>query len=97
GLGNLSEIIFKRLDANGDGKVTKEEIKKAAENRGNGQFNITEMLDKLFDKLDTDKDGALSAAEFKKFGDILRERLGTIYTAKLKELREKLRNRKPPQ
>lgn len=75
------EAMFKRLDANGDGKVTKEEFAKMRENlpekikektkgKGNGQLG-----DKLFDLMDTNKDGSLSLEEFKKFRERVAERM----------------------
>lgn len=47
-----AEAAFTKADANGDGKVTKDEAAK-----------MPEMAAK-FDMLDRDKDGALSLAEF---------------------------------
>jgi hypothetical protein len=61
-------LLFKKMDANGDGKVSKEEFKAFFDKVGKGKLKDNpELLDKLFDKLDTDGDGSLSPAEFKKF------------------------------
>lgn len=46
------EAAFKRADANGDGKLSKEESARLPEVQAN------------FDALDKDKDGSLSMAEF---------------------------------
>jgi hypothetical protein len=104
--GNLAEMLFKKLDADGNGKLTKDEVKKAAENKGDGKFNIGGIIEKAFDKLDTDKDGVLTLEEFKKFGEEMRtkidpeklkEKLGNLDPEKLEQLREMLQNRKPPE
>src|SRR5262245_19395130 len=65
GGGNLVERMFKRLDADGNGKLTRDEVK----NAGQGRLNVGEVIGKAFDKLDADKSGDLSADEFKKFGE----------------------------
>jgi hypothetical protein len=106
GRGNFGEMIFKRLDADDNGKITKEEIKKGGEN---ARFNVGEKIGEAFDKLDADKSGDLSAEEFKKFGEQVRGNLagrfdreklkelrGKIDPEKLKQLRERFQNRKPP-
>ena len=69
------EAVFKRLDADADGKLTKDEFSKLAERvraktgKGNGQF-----ADKLFEKLDADSDGTLSLAEFKNLAELRKGR-----------------------
>jgi type VI protein secretion system component VasK len=56
--------LFKRTDANGDGKITKDELTTALENSpqkakgGNGP-----SADDLFSKLDADGDGAITETE----------------------------------
>ena len=48
--------FFKQADTNGDGQLTREEMRAAQEKK----------LDKMFEKLDADKDGKLSQAELEK-------------------------------
>jgi EF-hand domain pair len=74
--------MFKRMDANGDGKVTREEFEKGfagfgafgggggkggfgGRNKG-GNGNGGNFAGRLFDRLDTDKDGNLTQEEFTK-------------------------------
>jgi len=72
------EAIFKRIDADADGKITAEEFKKAGERlreraarakpearAGKGQGG-----GRIFERLDTNKDGAISLEEFKKIGEL---------------------------
>jgi Ca2+-binding EF-hand superfamily protein len=58
------ESLFKKLDANGDGKVSKEEFAKFAENNPKAKEKPG-ATDKIFSKLDTNGDGSLSFEEFK--------------------------------
>jgi Ca2+-binding EF-hand superfamily protein len=62
--------IFKKLDANGDGKVTKEEFAKFGDALKDkiGADKADKVGQGMFDRLDANKDGALSAEEFKGFG-----------------------------
>lgn len=57
--------IFKKLDTNGDGKLSKEEFSKF----GNGQGA------QLFEKIDTDKDGYISQAEAAKLRELILSKL----------------------
>jgi Ca2+-binding EF-hand superfamily protein len=64
--------LFKKLDTNNDGKISKDEFLKIADKikakAGDDKAaKITQMLEKAFDKLDTNKDGYLSPDEFKAF------------------------------
>ena len=64
--------LFKKLDTNNDGKISKDEFLKIADKikakAGDDKAaKITQMLEKVFDKLDTNKDGYLTPDEFKAF------------------------------
>jgi len=66
-------MMFKKLDANGDGKISKEEFAKIADLRkgqGGDGDKAKEMMGKLFDKLDADGNGSLSEAEMKKMAEL---------------------------
>jgi hypothetical protein len=83
------EAMFKRLDANGDGKLSREEMGKLggrigqkAKDKGKAVQNRGEML---FDTMDTNRDGSVSLEEFK----AMREKL----SAGLKDRAKK----RPPQ
>lgn len=77
--------MFKKLDTNNDGKLSKEEFARFRDNlpekvkeklkektggKGNGQLS-----DKLFDLMDENKDGYLSLDEYKKMREKMAERL----------------------
>lgn len=79
--GRDPEMMFKKLDANNDGKLSKDEFKKVVEmiaQRAEKLKDKPELVDKLtdrmFEKLDENKNGSLSAEEFKK----ITERLGEL-------------------
>jgi hypothetical protein len=56
---------FKKLDANGDGSVTKAEFDSARDAmRAMMKKRMAEHREKMFDKLDADKNGSLSKQEF---------------------------------
>ena len=64
------EETFKKIDADGDGKVTKDELKKWVESndRMKKQLeNNAEFVNKMFDKMDANKDGSVSLEEYKKY------------------------------
>ncbi len=74
------ESLFKRADANNDGKLSQDEFKKLpmfgggknaakGESKGKGQGRGRDMADAIFKKLDTDNDGSISLDEFKKMAE----------------------------
>lgn len=65
------EILFKALDTDADGKLSKEEATKAAEKVPRLRDN-PEILNRLFERNDADKDEQLNQDEF----DRLRQQLG---------------------
>lgn len=69
------EQIFKKLDANSDGKVSKDEFNRLADRLAKklDADKAKEMATKLFEKLDADKDGSISAEEAKKLNEVRRE------------------------
>jgi hypothetical protein len=77
GKGQLAEAMFKRLDADGDGKISKDEFKKFGENAPGGKLKDRPQVgEKMFERLDANSDGFISADEFKKLGEMLQDRKG---------------------
>lgn len=82
---NDPEAVFKKMDENGDGKVSKEEFKKAqtaqAEKMAEKGFDglkkafadKPDLQDKMFAAMDTNKDGFLNLEEFKTGREKVRE------------------------
>jgi EF-hand domain pair len=65
------EAVFKRIDTNKDGKLSKEEFKAFIDKASNGKFaDRPELIDRLFARLDTNGDGFLSLSEFKKLPEL---------------------------
>jgi hypothetical protein len=74
------EELFKKLDADNDGKLSKDEFKKIGDAAGqkvqikNSPFGGAirdAIIEKLFEKLDADSDGMLTMDEFKKLPDVV--------------------------
>merc|ERR1712056_160079 len=73
--------VFKGLDANGDGRMSKRELQDAFVQVG---LNDEALLRRTFHALDLDGDGILSFSEFTAgvlvvFRDLLEERLWTLF------------------
>lgn len=81
--------LFKRIDTDGDGKVTKEEFEKAGERlrerqkeretrpKAGASAGNGKVGTRIFERLDIDKDGTLSLDEFKKLGELRHKRRET--------------------
>jgi Ca2+-binding EF-hand superfamily protein len=69
--GDKMEALFKKLDTDGDGSLSKEEFAKLAELRKKAEGKAKgKGVDKLFQKLDADGDGKISLDEFKKIKEL---------------------------
>ena len=62
-------VIFRRLDANADGRISRDEFRAFIANAPRFKDN-PELARGLFDRLDSNKDGYLSLEEFRKIADI---------------------------
>jgi Ca2+-binding EF-hand superfamily protein len=73
GAGKIDKAkLFARMDANGDGKLTREEFaqfaaKVAEHHKDKGKSGKGGHADKLFDKIDANHDGVITLDEFEKF------------------------------
>jgi hypothetical protein len=72
-----SAMLFRRIDANGDGKMSRDELRgflyQVAGNRMRGRER---PFNRIFQQADTDGDGYLSPDEFKVLVARFRERFG---------------------
>src|SRR5476651_781594 len=76
-LGNFDKTkLFAQMDADKDGKVTKEEFKKFREAMaeklkdklpGGAAGMLDKIFDGMFEKMDADKDGVITKEEFEKY------------------------------
>ena len=66
-----ADAIFRRADANGDGKVSRDEWKKFVDSAP--KLKESPRAANLFTFLDANKDGFIDADEFKKFSEIRRK------------------------
>jgi Ca2+-binding EF-hand superfamily protein len=74
--GDKVEALFKKLDTNGDGTLSKEEFskiaelhKKSGEGKGNGKH-----VEAMFNKLDANGDGKLTLEEFRKITELRKKK-----------------------
>lgn len=70
--------IFKKLDADKDGKVSKEEFKKLTAVAQGVLKDKPEFLDKVFGRLDANSDGSITEEEFSKFGNLASKAAGLV-------------------
>ena len=69
--GGTPEEQFKKLDKNGDNKVSREEFESGGDKKKNKKAG------KLFDKLDKNGDGSLSLDEFKAISELKKKKKST--------------------
>jgi hypothetical protein len=70
-------MLFKKVDANGDGKVSKDEFKDFLLTVAGDKLKGRErLLNRIFQQADTDGDGYLSPDEFKALVARFRDRIG---------------------
>jgi hypothetical protein len=70
GLAKDPESVFKRLDVNGDGKITREEFSKLRDqlsDKAKATSRDEQLTAKLFGRMDENKDSYITFDEFKKF------------------------------
>jgi Ca2+-binding EF-hand superfamily protein len=86
-----AEGLFDKADTNHDGKISKEEFRKALSHVGLVKIPAS-VADKLFAKLDTNKDGYLTKAEIKGLAKKLAGMHPHLTKASLAKLFGKLKN-----
>jgi Ca2+-binding EF-hand superfamily protein len=62
--------VFKKLDTDNDGKLSKEEFSKFTGLGKKTKAPSAKRLDRMFSQLDTNNDGFISLEEFKKISDM---------------------------
>lgn len=87
--------MFQKLDANGDGKLSKEEFAKMAERLAQKLGDkAKEFADRMFERLDANKDGFVSKEEASKLREQFQGQAGNKEEArkKIEELKQKFGN-----
>lgn len=74
----FEERAFAAADTNGDSSITKAELAAARPKDAPAQAPSSSDM---FDRLDSDKDGKITKAEFQAFGDKLASQLGSLQAA----------------
>jgi calcium-binding protein CML len=64
------KALFKRIDTNGDGKLSREEFRAFIESHSGTKTHSPETIDRVFNRLDTNGDGFLSFEEFVKLREL---------------------------
>src|SRR5262245_10408 len=72
--GDKAALLFKKLDTNGDGVLSKEEFAKITELRQKEGKGKGKGVDVLFSKLDADGDGKLTLEEFRKITEMRKKK-----------------------
>jgi Ca2+-binding EF-hand superfamily protein len=75
GKGDKLEAMFKKLDTNGDGSLSKEEFAKITELRKKGEGKGKgKGVEKLYEKLNVKGDGKLTLDEFRKIKELRKKK-----------------------
>jgi Ca2+-binding EF-hand superfamily protein len=100
GASALTDRIFEKMDANGDGSVSREELSKffgeRLKDKGKGKAGdlMATVVGRMFDKLDANGDGKLTKEELAKLPDALggtfKDKGGKLFD----KLKDKLKGRK---
>lgn len=85
----IGGMMFKILDKNKDGKISKAELATFLKTKG----KLTTGVEKMVDQLDADKDGMLSKEEFVKAGPKLKALLGMKFPDLAKKVADVLKSK----